>query len=277
MGVITRLAARKKRKQGLLKVLYMAHGFHFFKGAPLINWLLFYPVEYLTSFLTDCLVTVNHEDFNRAKNFHAKQVKYIHGIGINTDRLNPNSTTQIRDELNLDKNSFLILSVGELNKNKNQQTIIKAFAKINNQNMHYVLCGKGDQEDNLRKLTEQLNLSNRVHFLGYRTDVVNICAQSDVFVMPSLREGLPVASLEAMYCGLPLITSNIRGLVDIMQDGVSGYLCKPTDVNAFSTAIINLFNNKELQISAKANNTEIVKPYLLQNTKTEVLDILKNL
>jgi glycosyltransferase EpsD len=277
MGVITRLAARKKRKQGLLKVLYMAHGFHFFKGAPLINWSLFYPVEYLTSFLTDCLVTVNHEDFNRAKNFYAKQVKYIHGIGINTDRLNPNSTTQIRDELNLDKNSFLILSVGELNKNKNQQTIIKAFAKINNQNMHYVLCGKGDQEDNLRKLTEQLNLSNRVHFLGYRTDVVNICAQSDVFVMPSLREGLPVASLEAMYCGLPLITSNIRGLVDIMQDGVSGYLCKPTDVNAFSTAIINLFNNKELQISAKANNTEIVKPYLLQNTKTEVLDILKNL
>ena len=116
-------------------------------------------------------------------------------------------------------------------------------------------------------------MADRVHFLGYRTDVVNICAQSDVFVMPSLREGLPVASLEAMYCGLPLITSNIRGLVDIMQNGVSGYLCSPTDSTAFAKAIITLYKNEELVVSMKQNNTETVKPYLLQNTAKEIMEI----
>ena len=270
MGVVTRLAARKKRKQNLLKVLYMAHGFHFFKGAPLMNWMLFYPIEFLASFWTDLLVTVNREDFSRAKKLHAKEVKYIHGIGINTERLNLNSNTQIRKELNLDENAFLVLSVGELNKNKNQKTIIKALAQINDQNVHYILCGKGDQDANLKALAEELNVADRVHFLGYRTDVVNICAQSDVFVMPSLREGLPVASLEAMYCGLPLVTSNIRGLVDIMENGVSGYLCSPTDYTAFANGIKAIKDNEGLRKSMAEKNKEIVIPYCIENTIKEV-------
>lgn len=270
MGVVTRLAARKKRKQNLLKVLYMAHGFHFFKGAPLLNWLLFYPIEFLASFWTDLLVTVNREDFSRAKKLHAKEVKYIHGIGINTERLNKTSDTQIRKELNLDENSFLVLSVGELNKNKNQKVIIKALSNIDNKNVHYVLCGKGDQHENLKALAEELNVSDRVHFLGYRTDVVNICAQSDVFVMPSFREGLPVASLEAMYCGLPLVTSNIRGLVDIMENGVSGYLCSPTDYTAFANGIKAIKDNEGLRKSMAEKNKEIVIPYCIENTIKEV-------
>lgn len=277
MGIVTRLAARKKRKQKLLKVLYMAHGFHFYKGAPLINWLIFYPIERIASLWTDCIVTVNKEDFQRSKKLRAKTTEYIHGIGINTERLNQTTETDIRKELNLSDDNFLVLSVGELNKNKNQKVIIKALAQINNSNIHYVLCGKGDQEHHLRSLAEKLNVADNVHFLGYRTDVVDICSQANVFVMPSLREGLPVSSLEAMYCGLPLITSNIRGLQDIMEDGISGYLCTPTNQKDFTDAIINLSQNKELQISAAKRNKKIVEPYLLQNTKIEVVRLLNNL
>lgn len=277
MGVVTRLAARKKRNQKLLKVLYMAHGFHFYKGAPIINWLLFYPIEWLASFWTDCLVTINFEDFKFSKKLHAKNNEYIHGIGIDTDRLNPTTNTNIRKELNLKDSDFLVLSVGELNKNKNQKVIIKALAQINNDNIHYILCGKGDQENNLRALCKKLNLSNKVHFLGYRNDVVNICDQSDIFVMPSLREGLPVASLEAMYCGLPLITSNIRGLSDIMTNGVSGYLCNPSKPKLFADAILHLSQKQEFCVSAGEKNKTTVKPYLLQNTKEEILKLLNNL
>ncbi len=277
MGVVTRLAARKKRKQRLLKVLYMAHGFHFYKGAPLINWLLFFPVEWLASFITDCLVTVNLEDFERAKKLHAKEVRYIHGIGINTDRLSKTSKTDIKKELSLKDDDFLVLSVGELNKNKNQKTIIKALAKIDNKDIHYILCGKGVEEHNLRALCRELNVADRVHFLGYRTDVVDICAQADVYVMPSLREGLPVASLEAMYCGLPLITSSIRGLQDIMVDGVSGYLCNPTDAEAFAKYIKTIKNDKNLRKSMAEKNKEIVIPYCIENTIKVVYKLFSSL
>ncbi len=274
MGVVTRLAARKKRKQKLLKVLYMAHGFHFYKGAPLINWLLFYPIEWLASFFTDCIVTINHEDFNHSKKLHSKTVEYIHGIGINTDRLNPNSNTQIRKELNLDENTFLVLSVGELNKNKNQQVIIKALSQIDNKNIHYVLCGKGDEENNLRSLCRKLNLSDQVHFLGYRNDVVNICAQADVFVMPSLREGLGLAALEAMYCSLPIISSNVRGLIDIVKNNVSGFLCGSDNYHEFAAAIKYLYANPQKRTCFGNSGKDISASFEIENAKNEILAVV---
>lgn len=273
MGVATRLAAISERKKHT-KVVYMVHGFHFFKGAPKLNWMIYYPIERLMASKTDVIVTVNQEDYKRAQKMNVKQVEYIHGIGINTARLtSKEEQNNIRAELKLKDEDFIVLSVGELNKNKNQKVIIKALAELNDSNIHYILCGKGDEEQNLRTLCQKLSISNNVHFLGYRTDVVDICAQANVFVMPSLREGLPVASLEAMYCGLPLITSNIRGLVDIMKDGVTGYLCNPCDEKAFAKAIKDLSTNKQLQASARENNLQTVKPYLLENTKNEVSKI----
>lgn len=277
MGVATRLAAQKSRKQNHSKIVYMAHGFHFYKGAPLINWLLFYPVEWLASFWTDCLVTINLEDFKHAKKLHSKQVEYIHGIGINTDRLNPNTQTNIRKELNLTDSDFIVLSVGELNKNKNQKTIIKALAKLKNNNIHYILCGKGDQEANLRNLSEKFGITKNVHFLGYRNDVVDICMQSDVFVMPSLREGLGLAALEAMYCSLPIIGSNNRGLRDIVINDKSGYLCESGDYASFAENIKNFHANpKSLELFGSKGKL-ICKPYEINNVKDEVLNLIKHL
>ena len=274
MGVVTRLAARRARKRGT-KVLYMVHGFHFYKGSPKKYWMIFYPIEKIMAKFADLIVTVNKEDYARAKTF-ANNVKYIHGIGINTERLTlGENQNDIRQELGLEEDAFLVLSVGELNTNKNQKTIIEAINQLNDSEIHYILCGKGDELENLQKIVAKYKLEQNVHFLGYRTDVVDICSQSDIYVMPSHREGLPVASLEAMYCGLPLVTSNIRGLVDVMKDGKSGYLARPDDVQRFAKAIAKLKRSPKLRKQMGENNKITVEPYCIENTKKEVLRVLE--
>lgn len=275
MGVMTRLAAKKARKKGT-KVIYMVHGFHFFKGASKVNWCLYYPIEKMMAPFADMIVTVNQEDYERALKFNVKSVKYIHGIGINTERLKTsNERIDLREELGVGKDTKILLSIGELNGNKNQETALKAFAAVNDENLHYILCGKGKKMDALKKMAVRLGVSERTHFLGYRKDVVDICFQSDIFIMPSKREGLPVASLEAMYCGLPLVTSNIRGLVDIMEDGISGYMHQAVDVDGFSNSLEKLRNNPKLRKAMGENNRETVKPYCIQNTKKEILAIIE--
>ena len=256
----------------------MVHGFHFYKGAPKLNWIFFYPIERFMGKLCDSVVTVNCEDYRRAQKMRLPQVKYIHGIGINTDRLTPEENrNDIRIELGLREDVFVVLSVGELNVNKNQKTIISAIAKLNDENIHYVLCGKGKCLDDLRLQANDLEVSSCVHFLGYRTDVVDICSQSDIFVMSSRREGLPVAVLEAMYCGLPLVTSNIRGLADVMRDGVTGYMCYPDDVDAFAAAIADLKANVNLRMKMSEENKTVVVPYCIESVKREVLGLLKSI
>lgn len=277
MGVATRLAARKARKRGS-KLIYMAHGFHFYSGAPMLNWIIYYPVEKLMAHLTDLLVTVNHEDFKRAKSFKTGKVSYVHGIGINTARLTQQDTrNDIRNELGLQPDSFLVLSVGELNANKNQKTIIKAIHSIANPNIHYLICGKGSEEEALRNVVTRFRLENHVHFLGYRTDVVDICSQSDVYTMPSHREGLPVSSLEAMYCGLPLVASHIRGLVDVIEHGVNGFLCNPDDSESFAKYILQLYQDKSMREKMGHRNRDKVIPYTMESTKAEIETLIAHL
>ena len=277
MGVVTRLAARDARRKGT-KVLYMVHGFHFYKGAPLWNWMVYYPVEKLMAGKADMIATVNREDYRRAGKMNVRRTGYIHGIGINTERLTPGeSRKDIRKELHLAEDDFIVLSVGELNKNKNQQVIIRAAAMLNDRKVHCILCGRGGRLKQLQDLASKLGVNRNIHFLGYRKDVVDICSRSDVFVMASRREGLPVASLEAMYCGLPLITSGIRGLEDVMEDGESGYMCRPDDAAAFARAIRKIMKHPELKKKMAQRNRRAVIPFCIEHTREEVLDLIDSL
>lgn len=277
MGVVTRLAAKDARKRGT-KVLYMVHGFHFYKGAPKLNWMIYYPIEKMMASKADVICTVNQEDYKRAQRFRVREVKYIHGIGINTERLTlGEKRTNIREELGLSEEDILVLSIGELNKNKNQKVIIHAMKVIDDKKLHYILCGKGDKENVLKKWVNHLELEQNVHFLGYRKDVVDICSQSDIYVMPSYREGLPVSSLEAMYCGLPLVTSNIRGLCDVMENGKSGYMFQPNDWRGFAKGIKTLMRNSEKREKMGKWNKEKVKPFCIEETKKEVAMIIDSL
>ena len=275
IGVVTRLAARRVRKQGT-KVIYMVHGFHFFKGAPKLNWIIYYPVERFASRFCDEIVTINLEDYHRAKGMHAPAVKYIHGIGVNPGRLHKaENITNIRQELSLNEDDLLLLSIGELSKRKNQQVIIRAIGALHNEKLHYAICGKGILLEELRTLAGQYGIGGRVHFLDYRKDVMDICSQADIFVLPSLHEGLSVASLEAMFCGLPIIISDIRGVRDYLQNGVNGYICGVQDVAAYAKAIDSLVKDEKLRLEMGERNKQDVLPYCLDRVKQEVLALFE--
>ena len=276
MGVVTRLAARKARKKGT-KVLYMVHGFHFYKGAPKKYWLMFYPIEKIASRLCDGIITINKEDYERAKTFHAKEVRYIHGIGVDTSRLKPDDEVQsdIKKEIGITEDAFLILSVGELLPRKNQQVIIRALGLLKDKDIHYILCGKGKQLAGLQKLAKENQVENQVHFLGYRKDVLNIYGQTDLLAFPSMREGLGLAGLEAMYCGLPLVTSNTSGPRDYMENGKTGYMFDPYDANGFAKGIQKLHKNVELRKTCGEYNQKAVIPYYIENVKKEVLELIE--
>ena len=277
MGVMTRLAARKARKQGT-KVLYMVHGFHFYHGAPFINWLLFCPIESVMASKADMICTINQEDYKRAQKMSVARTAYIHGVGVDTKRLQPSEKPiDLKKELELTDEAFLVLSVGELNQNKNQQVIIRAISELGDPDIHYILCGKGDQRKKLESLAEKLNVKRQIHFLGYRKDVADIYRKCDVFAMPSRREGLPLSALEAMYCGLPLINSNIRGLTDITQDGISGFTSEPDQVSAYADGIRKLRNDSQLREKISERNQIAARAFCTENTVVEVERLIRAL
>lgn len=221
-GALCRAAARKTRKHGT-KVLYTAHGFHFFTGAPLKNWLLYYPVEKLCALWTDVLITINREDYERAKQkLHAGSVEHIPGVGIDLERFRPGRFTpeeiaETRTSLGIAADEKLLLSVGELSANKNHETVVKALAELNNAKLKYAVCGCGEQEGHLRELMNRFGIEKQVMLLGYRTDVDRLYASADLFVFPSRREGLPVALMEALASGLSAVCSKVRGNVELTE------------------------------------------------------------
>lgn len=275
MGVVTRLAARKYRKTGT-KVVYMCHGFHFYKGAPLPNWLIYYPVERLMSRFCDAIVTMNQEDNLRARNFSCKKIYKIPGVGVDLEKFRPPVTEDIRGEkrkeLGIPEDGYVLLSVGELSKRKNQAVVLNAMAKMQDSSVHYVLCGKGDRQSGLESLVRELNLSERVHFLGYRKDVAQIYHMADCFVFPSLHEGLPFALMEAMESGLPIVCSRIRGNVDLIDEPEGGILCDVHSADAFCRGIQNVRQRDTLAMAVR--NREKLKEFDLRHVQKIISDIL---
>ncbi|MDQ8735945.1 glycosyltransferase family 4 protein [Paenibacillus sp. LHD-38] len=282
-GVLARLAAQTARKKGT-KVIYTAHGFHFCKGSSLLNWMLYYPIEKSLSRKTDCLITINNEDYQLAvsKNFKAKQIAHIHGVGVNTTRYKPLAKIdkwRLRQEFDFRTDDFLLFYAAEFNKNKNHQMLIRALASIKEQVPHarLLLAGKGPMLSACQGLAEQLGVGAMVHFLGYRSDIERLLPMCDVAVASSLREGLPVNIMEAMACGLPIVATQNRGHSELVVEGENGYVLAAHQVTAFAGRLLELSRSNTLRLQMGEKSAEMVKKYSLAQVALELNDIYKPL
>ena len=261
-AMLARLAGISARKRET-KVIYMAHGFHFYNGAPLLNWMIYYPAEKFLSRFTDGLITINQEDYRRAQKFHAGKTILIPGVGIDLDKFQKKEPTrqEIRNKLGIPESKIILMSVGELTKRKNHMVMIEALARLKEYDILYVICGDGPLKAQLRAKAEELGVRDRLKLLGFRKDIAELHKAADIFVFPSLQEGLPVALMEAMASGLPIVASKIRGNEDLISNNQGGYLVSPTDSEQVAKAIEKMIQNPKKRKKMEERNLEIITKY----------------
>lgn len=278
-SVIARLAAGSARNRGT-KVIYTAHGFHFFDGAPLVNWLVYYPIERILARRTDLLLTMNGEDYARAKTFPAKEVRKVDGVGLDLSRFvpaTPEQKREVRQMLGLGENDFFAISVAQLIKRKNHIVLLNAVSRLRDPAFHLFICGDGVQEQELRQAAAALGVEKQVHFLGFRKDVHRLCSAADLFLFASVQEGLPVAVMEAMACGLPIVASDIRGNSDLIEPGKGGWLVQPDDVDGFAAAIRGIMADRAGLERMRAHNLEKVQRYGIEAVTAQMAQIYQKM
>ncbi len=261
-GVAGRIAARLSKRNPY--VIYTAHGFHFYEGAPGLNWLLYYTTERLLARYTDELITINDEDYKRALKFKLKKdghVDKIHGVGVDAIKFVPNEQVgrEIRKQLDISSSSFVMVTAAELRDNKNHIVVFQAIKKLHDSGQlidgqfYYLLCGQGPNRPELEKYVQENHLEHIVRFLGFKTNMAEILQAADCFVFPSIREGLGVAAIEALLCGVPLVVADNRGTKEYAIDGYNSFVCDPKSPSDFESSIIRLIKDKE-RTQAMASN-----------------------
>ena len=255
-GFYGRLAGKKC---GINKIIYQAHGFHFFKGAPIKNWLFYYPVERFLAHYTDVIITINKEDFNRAKKFKLRnrgKVYYVPGVGIDISQYHTDRQCRIekRRELGLGDNNIALISVGNSIERINYSVAIEAVANTNNPKLHYYICGQGSDEDveKIKILAKSLNVERQIHFLGYRADIKELFLAADIFLLPAEQKDLDGLLMQAIDSGLPCIASKIGKNADLLNDCKGGILCE--SIEDYIKAIDKLANTPDLRKKMSLNN-----------------------
>jgi len=270
-GIITRLAARSARKKGT-KVLYTAHGFHFYKGSTLINWLVFFPIEWLFSLITDAIITINKEDFEvlKSKKFLSKGKFKTDGIGINPSRLEMHKyqdKEKIRQELGYENNDFIILYIAEFIPRKNHFYIFKSIPEIINRvpNAKFLFAGgKAELGDAMIKIAKNNGFEKYINVLGYQTEIGKFIAIADVGISASHAEGLPIGIAEIMSTKLPVVISNIRGHNELVIDGENGFLFDKCDNTYFVDALQKLNDAPKLRIAMGEKGSQFMEKFVIE-------------
>lgn len=285
-GVLGRLAAACSKRKPF--VIYTAHGFHFFKGAPLKNWLFYYPVEKMLAKLSDIIITINKEDYNRAERFHYKKqgnAELIPGVGVDLQLFTPmkenKSECEMREDMRtrwgIPHNAFHIVSAGELNCNKNHRIVIEAIAKLNNKDIYYSICGEGPYHKELQELIVKKGLTGQVFLRGYRNDMQLIWKTADLSIFPSIREGMGMAALEAMACKIPIIVADNRGTREYIVHKENGLVCKANSAQEFAQAIKFLYENPSVRQNLAVHALDTVKRFSLEQSEQRMRQIYQRL
>ena len=273
---VTRLALRNEN----IKMIYTCHGFHFYKGAPLINWMIYYPLEKIAAHWTDVLVTINSEDLNRADKFNLRnngQVKLMHGVGIDPKiyELDNFDRDEYRKKLGLDKEDFVLLVLAELNQNKNHIQVIKAIDILKNKypNIKALFAGKGSLENKLNETISNMGLEENIKLIGFRSDIKELLHSCDCVGLFSKREGLGKCLLEGMITGKPIIATNTRGPKELIDNNKNGFILSVNDYIGTCNCIEQLYVEDKKSIDFGKISKEKVKKYLLNNVLDEVYKI----
>ena len=252
-GVAARVAAIGLRNRPY--VMYTAHGFHFFKGSAIINWLVYFPAEWILSCLTDRLIVINKEDYYNAKKYkmRMKDLRILYGMGVDKEKFTKPVPKEIcealKAEFSIPSDEVIFTYVAEILENKNQEVLIKALKKVRQETGKGILILVGPEHDEgaYKQLAKAEGVSEYIRFTGWRNDVTSFYAITDIYVASSLREGLGLNLVEAQFAGLPVIASKNRGHKEIIKDGKNGYLIEPDNVNGFAEKMIVLIENEELR------------------------------
>lgn len=272
-GVLGRLCVNREKCK--TKVIYTAHGFHFYNGAKLINWLLFYPIEKLLAHRADCIVTINYEDFERAKKYFNSDVRKIDGVGVNLDRFHPVSEEEkqkIRLENGFSEKDFILIYCAQFIPRKNHRFLIDKIALLKNQMPNAKVCfvGSGNDEQKIKDYAESKGLKDCVYFLGYRIDVEKLYAMSDVLVSSSVQEGFGIGVIEGAACGIPALISRIRGHINININILYEF-----NDDSFDKGLLRLYNDKTLREEYGKYNVEYVKNFSIEHSLSQMAEIYR--
>lgn len=262
------------------KIIYTAHGFHFYRGAKVLNWLVYYPIEKILSYCTDFLVTINQEDYSIAikNNFGCKCINLVNGVGVNLEQFKAPTDIEknkLRMAIELNSDDFTLIYVGELSQRKNQELLLHTVSDLSTkiQNLKVLLVGKGANESKLKSLCSLLELDDIVKFLGYRNDINELMKVADISVSTAFQEGLPVNIMESLSTGLPCVVSNCRGNRDIIKNNYNGFVIEEYDSVIFSEKIYQLYSERELFESIKNNTEKSVIKYSEESVMKSMTEI----
>lgn len=274
-SIVTRWAAKAAHKKGV-KVIYTCHGFHFYDGAPKMNWRLYYPLEKKFAKDTDLLITINREDYKRAKNDFECPVKMIDGAGVDTNKFKKTTKAEqkaAREKYGLAANDFVMVYLAEYTANKNHEMLVRAAAPImyKRPNVKLLFLGQGPLMDATRTLAKELGVEKQVIMPGYIRDNYAALVQScNLCVSASKREGLGLGVLEAILCGLPILIADNRGHRDIV-DGKKKYLFALDDTNMLTIKMQDAFSNPEKY------HLDFPERYSMHNSLSEMREIYKEI
>ncbi len=275
-GMLGRFLGKKFK----IPVIYTAHGFFFFKGNGKLKNLIYKTAEKYMAKHTDILITMNQEDFEAAQKWKCKKVYNIHGIGLDESKYDNSSFDKVefKRSLGLKDEDKVVLSVSEFIKRKNYETMLKSFAEIVKQNnkVKYVLCGTGVLLEEMKTLAKDLKIEDNVLFLGYRKDINKIMQIADIFFHQSFHEGLTMGIMEAMHFGLPVVTSNVRGNKDLIDEGFGGFVTGPKDILNQVEYLQKLLNDDNLRREQGEYNKKRVKDFYLDNVRDELKKIYED-
>lgn len=257
-GIIGRLAAKLAK---IKNIVHTIHGFSFNDTQKKYMRNIFVFLERAGAKISKYLIPVSIENINKGLNNKIgkrEQYRYIR-LGIDIENFKDyQSELSLRKELNLSDSDFIITTIGPFKPQKNLKDFIKIAAKVikNNKKTVFVIVGDGEGRNELESLIKTYSVSDSVFLLGWRKDISNILNSSDLFVMTSLWEGLPISTIEAMSCGLVPVVNAVDGQIEIVKDNYTGFLIRPYDVETSVEKILFLKKNPDIrkQMGENAKN-----------------------